>query len=81
MTTSTITNAAQTLTNLFPKTEIKYSLGFERMMKLSRKQTLNAFTALFFEGFTTIPANNEELKTRLSKMTEQEFQSFKNNNK
>ncbi len=81
MATSTITNAAETLNNLFPKTDNNYSLGFTRIMKLSRKQALNAFTKLFLEGFVEIPANNEELKKRLSTMTEKEFQIFKKDNK
>ena len=77
MTTKTITTAAETLSNLFPKTETNYSLGFTRMMKLSRKQLINSFTKLFLEGFVEIPANNEELKTRLAAMTAQEFKDFK----
>lgn len=77
MTTKTITNVAETLSNLFPKTETNYSLGFTRMMKLSRKQSLNAFTKLFLEGFVEIPANNEELKIRLAAMTAQDFKDFK----
>ena len=77
MTTQTATIAAQSLTNLFPKTGVVYSLGFTRMMKLTRKQSLNAFTALYFEGFTEIADNNEELKRRLSAMTEQEFKTYK----
>lgn len=80
MTTQTLTIAAQNLTNIFPTVEVSYSLGFTRMMKLTRRQTLNAFTALFMEGFKEIPANNEELKRRLSEMTEQEFKTFKNCN-
>lgn len=81
MTTQTFTTAAETLSSLFPKTNISYTLGFTRMMKLNRKQTLNAFTALFMEGFKEIPANNEELKRRLSLMTEAEFKTFKSCNK
>jgi hypothetical protein len=77
MTTQTLNIAASFLNSFFPKSEVNYSLGFTRMMKLNRKQSLNAFTALFLEGFTEIKANNEELKKRLSAMTEEEFKTFK----
>lgn len=59
------------------KSETKYSLGFSRYLKLSRKVKSDAFTNLFMQGFTEILANNKELESRLSKMSEKEYQAFK----
>ena len=59
---------------------LKYSPGFERWLKISRKQKLNAFTALYLAGFRAIPANNIELQNRLAAMTETEFKNFKKSN-
>ena len=58
-----------------------YSLGFQRMQKLSRSQRKNAFIALYFEGFTNTSENEAEFKSRLQNMTEEEFKSYKKNNK
>ena len=56
-----------------------YSLGFTRMANLSLKKRSNCFVKLFFEGFTEIPANNTELMSRLEKMSEAEYKTFKAN--
>jgi hypothetical protein len=76
MNTALIT-AAKELTALFPFSEVKYSLGFERMSSLSRKKRKECFLKLYLEGFTEIKDNDKELKERLTKMTEVEFNSFK----
>jgi len=57
--------------------EKTYSLGFVRYSKLSRAKKLEAFKCLFVEGFGSGIENQNELKSRLEKMTEQEFKSFK----
>lgn len=61
-------------------TQTDYSLGFQRLQKLSLRKRKNAFLALYLEGFTEIPENKKELKIRLEKMTEQEYTNFKRNN-
>ena len=54
-----------------------YSIGFQRVLKLNKKQALSAFTALYLQGFKDIPSNNKELQNRLSAMSESEFEAFK----
>jgi len=57
--------------------EKTYSLGFIRYDKLSKAKKLQAFKCLFIEGFGSGIDNLNELKSRLEKMTEEEFKSFK----
>ena len=79
MTKSELKPIADELTKLFPKSEQPvYSLGFQRLEKLTAKKRKLCFIALYFEGFTNCSENQEELKKRLAAMTEQDFQQFKN---
>jgi hypothetical protein len=57
--------------------EKTYSLGFVRYYKLSKGKKLEAFKCLFIEGFGSGIKNQNELKSRLEKMTEEEFKNFK----
>jgi len=59
------------------KIEKTYSLGFVRYSKLSKSKKLEAFKCLFIEGFGSGIENQNELKSRLEKMTEEEFKNFK----
>ncbi len=57
--------------------EKTYSLGFIRYLKLSKSKKLEAFKFLFIEGFGSGVENHNELKSRVEKMTEEEFKNFK----
>lgn len=57
--------------------EKTYSLGFVRMSKLSSKKRQSVFISLYAEGFGSGIENQNELKRRLSEMTESEFKAFK----
>jgi hypothetical protein len=59
------------------KIEKTYSLGFVRYSKLSKSKKLAAFKCLLTEGFISVIENQNELKSRLEKMTEEEFKNFK----
>ena len=59
------------------KIEKTYSLGFVRYSKLSKSKKLEAFKSLFLEGFGSGLENHNELKSRLEKMSDAEFKSFK----
>lgn len=73
---------AEELKTLFPKGEDKgYSIGFVRILQLTKKQRKNAFLALYLEGFTSLLENHLELKRRFENMSEIEFKLYKANNK
>ena len=46
-------------------------------MRTHKSKKLEAFKCLFIEGFGSGIENQNELKSRLEKMTEEEFKNFK----
>lgn len=79
MKVETATYVANELNTIFgvKGSEPTYSLGFQRLQKLTLKQRKLAFTALYLEGFTDITLNNNEFKNRLENMSDSEFNEFK----
>lgn len=57
--------------------EKTYSLGFVRMSKLTKAKRQECFKCLYVEGFGSGIENQNELKRRLSEMSELEFIEFK----
>ena len=69
---------ANEIVNLFHKQEVEpiYSLGFNRLMSLSKDKRRKAETALILNGIS-INEVHAVIKQKLEEMTELEFKSFK----
>lgn len=74
LTHSLVKEISQMLVELFPKQdkEPAYSLGFQRLISLSKNKRFNLEVSFMQEGLS-----QKEVKLFLEAMTEEDFKSFK----